>query len=127
MKTVIHTPNAPKPIGSYSQAILSNGTLYASGQVAIDPSTGKVIEGDISAQTSRVMQNIEAVLTAAGMTFENVVKCSIFLMDIKEFTTVDKVYGTYFPNDPPARDCVQVANLPGGGTCLVEITVTAVA
>jgi 2-iminobutanoate/2-iminopropanoate deaminase len=127
MKTVIFTPNAPEPIGPYSQAILSNGTLYMSGQIAIDPKTGAVIDGDVVAQTRMVMKNMEAVLAAADMNFSNIVKCSIFVMDMGDFTKVNDVYATCFPSNPPARETVQVAELPGGGKCLVEISAVAVA
>jgi 2-iminobutanoate/2-iminopropanoate deaminase len=120
---------APKAIGPYSQAILHEGhggrTLYASGQIALDPATGELVQGDISAQTARVMENIEAVLAAAGMTFSNVVKTTVFLADLADFAKMNEVYGKRFTGAPPARSTVQVAALPRGSR--VEVEVLAVA
>lgn len=125
MKTIISTPNAPAPIGPYSQAILVKDTLYTSGQIAINPSTGNLITDNISSETTQVMKNIEAVLTAADMTFENVVKTTIFLSDMNRFSEVNKIYGTYFNEDTaPARETVEVANLPKFVN--VEISVIAI-
>lgn len=113
MKTIISTPNAPAPIGPYSQAVLVNNTLYTSGQIAIDPTTGDLIDAAIEQEANQVMKNLEAVLAAAGMTFENVIKTSIFLSDMNSFSTVNAVYGTYFNEETaPARETVEVANLP---------------
>lgn len=113
MKTIISTPNAPAPIGPYSQAVLVNNTLYTSGQIAIDPKTGDLIDATIEQEANQVMKNLEAVLAAAGMTFENVIKTSIFLSDMNSFSTVNAVYGTYFNEETaPARETVEVANLP---------------
>ncbi|HSV75661.1 MAG TPA: RidA family protein [Bacteroidales bacterium] len=112
MKTIINTPNAPAPIGPYNQAILANGTLYVSGQIPLNPGTGKLVEGDIQAQALQVMKNLEAILTAAGMDFSHVVKSSIFLKDMRDFPKVNEVYGTFFPANPPARETVQVSALP---------------
>jgi 2-iminobutanoate/2-iminopropanoate deaminase len=112
MKTIINTPNAPAPIGPYNQAILANGTLYVSGQIPLNPGTGKLVEGDIQAQALQVMKNLEAILTAAGMNFSHVVKSSIFLKDMRDFPKVNEVYGTFFPVNPPARETVQVSALP---------------
>ena len=113
MKTVIKTPNAPEPLGPYNQAILSGNTLYLSGQVAINPVTGELVKGTVKEETEQVMQNLKAVLETAGMTFENVVKTSIFLSSMEDFNIVNGVYGTYFTEDTaPARETVEVANLP---------------
>ena len=113
MKKIITTPNAPAPIGPYNQAILSNGTLYISGQIPLDPTTMELVEGDLSKETVQVMENLKSILLAANMDFENVVKSSIFLSDMNNFTEVNKVYGAYFNEDTaPARETVEVANLP---------------
>lgn len=113
MKTSINTPKAPAPIGPYSQAIRVKDTLYVSGQIAIDPATGSLVEGDIQQETQRCMDNLGAILEAAGMTFEHVVKTSIFLKDMNQFTAVNEVYGRYFKGaTPPARETVEVARLP---------------
>tara|TARA_B100001059_G_scaffold131155_1_gene131244 strand:+ start:107 stop:487 length:381 start_codon:yes stop_codon:yes gene_type:complete len=113
MKKIIQTPNAPAPIGPYNQAVLSENTLYTSGQIAINPATGKLELGSIQEETKLVMQNLKAVLTEAEMTFENVVKTSIFIADINNFRDINKVYGSYFSEaTAPARETVEVANLP---------------
>ena len=113
MKTVIKTEKAPLPIGPYSQAILIKDTLYASGMIAIDPLSNELVLSDIDKETEQVMQNMKALLEAADMTFDHVVKCSIFLSDMENFGRVNAIYGNYFNGDaPPARETVQVANLP---------------
>jgi 2-iminobutanoate/2-iminopropanoate deaminase len=113
MKKIITTPKAPAPIGPYNQAVLVKDTLYISGQIPIDSSTGKLIEGDIKAETKQSMENLKAILQEAEMTFENVVKTSIFLKDMHQFSEVNEVYGSYFNTDTaPARETVEVANLP---------------
>ena len=113
MKKIINTANAPAPIGPYNQAVLSGNTLYISGQIPMDAATGNLIEGDIKAETKKSMENLKAILTAAGMTFENVVKSSIFLADMNQFSEVNEVYGAYFNQETaPARETVEVANLP---------------
>ncbi|MGP1993407.1 RidA family protein [Zobellia laminariae] len=113
MKKIINTSNAPAPIGPYNQAILSGDTLYISGQIPIDPATGNLIEGDISKETRQSMENLKAILTAADMTFEHVVKSNIFLNDMNQFSQVNEVYGSYFNSETaPARETVEVANLP---------------
>jgi 2-iminobutanoate/2-iminopropanoate deaminase len=122
-KTIINTPNAPAPIGPYNQAVKYGNMLFISGQVAIDPQNGNLIEGDVQAETKQVMKNLEAILTAAGMSFSNVLKTSIFLMDMGQFTLVNEVYGSYFPTNAPARETVQVAGLPRG--VKVEISMVA--
>tara|TARA_R110000737_G_scaffold254611_1_gene263922 strand:- start:1316 stop:1696 length:381 start_codon:yes stop_codon:yes gene_type:complete len=113
MKKIINTSNAPAPIGPYNQAILSNGTLYISGQIPLNPKSGKLVSGDIKKETKQSMENLKAILTEAEMTFENVVKSSIFLSDMKQFTEVNEVYASYFNAETaPARETVEVANLP---------------
>ncbi len=113
MKKIINTVNAPAPIGPYNQAILAGNTLYISGQIPIDPSTGDLISDDIKKETRQCMENLKAILTEAGLTFENVVKSSIFLSDMKQFAMVNEVYGSYFNSETaPARETVEVANLP---------------
>jgi 2-iminobutanoate/2-iminopropanoate deaminase len=113
MKTIIKTDKAPMPIGPYNQAILANNTLYASGQIAINPATNELISGNIEDETKQVMENLAAVLDAAGMHFSNVVKCSIFISDMNDFGAINSVYGTYFDEEnAPARETVQVAVLP---------------
>ena len=106
MKTIINSKNAPAPIGPYSQAVLSGNTLFASGQIAINPKTGELNMDSIEVETEQVMQNIKAVLQEANMTFENIVKCSIFLSDMDSFSRVNEVYGKYFSTNPPARETV---------------------
>lgn len=113
MKKIIKTSKAPAPIGPYNQAILSGNTLYISGQIAMDPASGKLVEGDIQAETTRVMQNLQAILTKAGMGFDQVVKTSIFIKDMKQFAAINDVYAAYFEGlVAPARETVEVANLP---------------
>ena len=113
-RDVITTNDAPKAIGPYSQAIRVTGgtTIYCSGQIPLDPATGEMVQGDVAAQTVRVMENLKAVLAAAGAGFENVVRCNIFLADMNDFGKVNEVYGRYFTSNPPSRATVQVARLP---------------
>ena len=111
-KEVINSPAAPKPIGPYSQAIRSNGTLYISGQIAIDQSTGMLITDNIEEETHQVMRNLNAILGEAGLTFNNIVKCSIFIKDMDQFAAINAVYATYFSESPPARETVEVVRLP---------------
>ncbi|MRT15876.1 RidA family protein [Vitellibacter sp. q18] len=113
MKTIITTPNAPAPIGPYNQAVLKGAMLYTSGQIAIDPKTGNLVTDDIQKETKMVMENIKAILSEAGMTFENVLKTTIFISDMHNFAKINEVYGAYFKeNTAPARETVEVANLP---------------
>lgn len=113
MKKIIFTEKAPSPIGPYNQAVLTGNTLYTSGQIAINPATGDLVNTTIEAETTQVMENMKAVLEAAGMTFENVVKTSIFIMDMNDFGKINNVYGSYFnEKTAPARETVQVACLP---------------
>jgi 2-iminobutanoate/2-iminopropanoate deaminase len=123
MKTVINTTNAPAPIGPYNQAIAANGFLFVSGQVAIDSATGNLVLDDIKTETTLVMENIKAILTAAGIDFSHVVKTTIFLKDMQSFAQVNEVYGSYFSDQFPARETVAVAGLPKNVN--VEISVTA--
>ncbi len=124
MKKIISTDKAPAAIGPYSQATEANNTLYISGQVPIVPETGKVIEGGVTEQTEQVMKNISAILEAAGYTFNDVVKSTVLLSDIKNFAAMNDVYGKYYSENPPARAAYEVANLPLG--VLVEIETIAV-
>lgn len=112
MKKVINYKNAPAPIGPYSQAILKNDTLYASGQIAINPATNKLVLDSIESETKQVMENVRSVLEAADMDFSNLVKCSIFLSDMRNFDRVNKVYASYFTDLPPARETISVLGLP---------------
>jgi 2-iminobutanoate/2-iminopropanoate deaminase len=125
MKKIIFTENAPAPIGPYNQAVLTENTLYTSGQIAINPQTGELVTENIEAETHQVMLNMKAVLEAAGMTFENVVKTSIFIMNMGDFGLINTVYGSYFnEKTAPARETVQVACLPKNVN--VEISMIAV-
>ena len=111
-KQIINTKNAPAPIGPYNQAILANGTIYISGQICIDPSSGNLKNKDIQEETHQVMQNLKAILQEAGMNFSHVVKTTIFLTDMNQFGSVNEIYGKYFDGDFPARETVQVSALP---------------
>ncbi len=123
MKKIISTPDAPKAVGPYSQAVEANGTLYISGQIPLDPATGKMTEG-IEAQTVQVLENVKAILTAAGYTFADVVKTTVLLADMNDFGAMNAIYARYYTVDMPARACFQVAKLPMGA--LVEIETIAV-
>lgn len=112
MKKIINTSDAPAPIGPYSQAVLSNGSLYVSGQIAINPETGNLVEDNIEEETLQVMKNLKAILVAAEMDFTNVVKCSIFIKNMGDFARINEVYGQYFQENPPARETVEVSVLP---------------
>jgi len=112
MKQIISTSGAPKAIGPYSQAVVHNGLIYLSGQIPLDPESGQIVEGDVSVQTHRVLQNLKAVLEAAGSSLEHVLKTTVFLKDLTEFAAVNQVYGEYFAVNPPARATVEVARLP---------------
>jgi 2-iminobutanoate/2-iminopropanoate deaminase len=123
MRNVISTPNAPKAIGPYSQAIRARGLVFISGQVAIDPATQQVIEGDIAAQTERVIKNISAILSSAESTLDQVVRTTVFLKNMNDFAAMNEVYGKFFNAAPPARSTVEVSRLPKD--VLVEIDVIA--
>ncbi|BDB57490.1 RidA family protein [Flavobacterium ammonificans] len=125
MKTIIFTEKAPAPIGPYNQAVLTGNTLYTSGQIAINPSTGELVTDSIETETKQVMENLKAVLEAANMTFENVIKSTIFISDMNDFTAINSIYGAYFDEkSAPARETVQVAGLPKNVN--VEISMIAV-
>jgi 2-iminobutanoate/2-iminopropanoate deaminase len=112
MKHTIATAQAPRAIGPYSQAVVSNGTAYLSGQIPLDPATGQIVEGDIAAQTARVLENLKAVLAACGSSLDQVLKTTVYLKDLGEFARMNEVYARYFPATPPARSTVEVARLP---------------
>ncbi len=121
-KKIHETKNAPAPIGPYSQAVEVSGFLYCSGQIPLDPHSGQVNQGSVGEQTQLVMKNIEAVLTAAGATFDNIVKTTIFITDMADFPAVNEVYGKYFRSAAPARSTVAVAGLPRGVKVEIEVT-----
>ncbi|GAC1353698.1 MAG: RidA family protein [Polyangiales bacterium] len=123
-KQIVSTDRAPKAIGPYSQAVRAAGFVFLSGQIPLDPATGELVSGDIAKETQRVMHNLEAVLTAAGTSFDKVVRATIYLTDLADFAKVNEVYGACFSKDPPARATVQVAALPKGAR--VEIDLVAV-
>lgn len=124
-KKIIKTETAPSPIGPYNQGVESHNLIYCSGQIALCPETGEFLGGDVKEQTKQVMANIKAVLNAGGLTFNNVLKTSIFLKDLNDFDAVNEIYGNYFINETaPARECVEVSRLPKDA--LVEISVIAV-
>lgn len=124
MKKVIATKDAPTAVGPYSQAIAAGDMLFCAGQIPLDPATGELIEGDITAQATRVLENVKGVLAANGMTFADVVKSTVFMVDLAEFAAMNAVYAKYFTEPFPARSTIQVAALPKGSR--VEIEVTAV-
>lgn len=124
MKKIVNTSNAPAPIGPYSQAVIAGNFMFVSGQIALNPLTGQLVMDDIKTETKQVMENILAILTEAGIGFDNIVKTSIFLMDMQNFAQVNEVYGTYFKDQFPARETVQVAGLPKNVN--VEISVIAI-
>ena len=124
MKKIIQTDKAPAPVGPYNQAIIHSGTLYISGQIALDPATGELLTGDIEAETRRVMENLRAILAEADLTFEDVIKCSIFVSDMNNYSRINEVYATYFNEaTAPARELVEVSNLPK----FVNIEISAIA
>ena len=113
-KRVIFTEKAPRPIGPYSQAVVAGGFLFGSGQIPVDPETGRIVEGGIKEQTRRVMENIKAILEAAGCTLEDVVSVTVFLSDLNDFEEFNRVYAEYFKGQPPTRTTVEVSRLPKG-------------
>jgi 2-iminobutanoate/2-iminopropanoate deaminase len=125
MREVISTPDAPKAIGAYSQGVRANGLVFTAGQVAFDPKTQQIVDGDISAQTERVMQNLSAILTAAGCGMQDVIRSTVFLKNMDDFAAMNAVYTKYFSTAPPARSTVEVSRLPKNA--LVEIDMIAVA
>jgi len=125
MKSSVFTGEAPAAIGSYSQAVRSGNFLFCSGQIPLDPKSGQIVSGDIATQTRRVLDNIAAILRAEGLTFDNVVKTTIFLTNLGDFQTVNETYGSYFKRDPPARSTVQVSALPKGANVEIEVIAAA--
>ena len=125
MKAVVLTDRGPKPIGPYSQAIKANGLLFVTGQVALDPRTGEMLNGDIRQQTERVLENLKGILEAGGSSLHHVVKTTVFLKDMNEFTAMNEVYARYFTATPPARATVQVARLPKDALVEIEAFATA--
>ncbi len=123
MKKIVATEQAPKAVGPYSQAVLADGFLFTAGQLGIDPASGAFAGDDVESQTKQAMENLKAILAAAGCTFANVVKTTIYVTDLAHFKTVNTIYGSYFTTEPPARSTIQVAALPLGG--LVEIEMIA--
>lgn len=123
-RSPIKTPSAPAAIGPYSQAIIVGDTLYCSGQVAIDPKTGSLIQGTVDAETEQVLENLGAVLRAAGMGYEHVVRCTVYLIDMNDYAQVNEVYARYFSDAAPAREAIQVCGLPRSAR--VEISCVAV-
>ncbi len=121
MTTRISTSGAPAAIGPYSQAVRAGKFLFCSGQIALDPSTGLLVDGDVTVQARRVMENIAALLDAADLSFRHVVKTTVFLANMDDFAAVNAVYGEYFPADPPARSTVAVAALPRGAAVEIEV------
>ena len=124
MKKVLQIPGAPAPIGPYSQAVLKNNTLYVSGQIPLNPVSGEIVDENIEKSTTQVLENIKALLKEAEMTMEDVVKCSIFLKDLKNFSVVNQVYASYFTACPPARETVEISRLPMDA--IVEISCIAI-
>lgn len=120
-RQAVHSDDAPKAVGPYSQAIRSGGFVFTSGQIPLDPATGQLVSGPIEAQTRRVMQNLSAVLAAAGASFGAVVKSTIYLTNLADFAAVNAVYASYFSSDPPARATVQVAALPLGASVEIDM------
>lgn len=123
-REIVATTEAPAAVGPYSQGVKTAGLVFTAGQIALDPATGQMIDGDIQAQTERVLQNLQAVLLAAGTDMDHVIKCTVFLADINEFGAMNAVYGRYFPSDPPARSAFQVAALPLGARVEIEAIAT---
>ena len=123
MKKVISTANAPQAIGPYSQAIEAGGFVFVSGQIPLIPATGELVEGSVEVQTARVLENLKAILEAAGASLEDVVKTTVYITNMDDFAKVNGIYGQYFQENPPARVCVEVSKLPKGA--LVEIDVIA--
>lgn len=124
MKKIIYTDQAPNPVGPYSQAVVLNDTLYISGQIALDPATGELVQGSIEDETRQVMSNLQAILREAGLSFQDVVKCSVFVSDMNNYARVNAIYAEYFDEaTAPARELVEVANLPK----FVNVEISAIA
>src|SRR3954464_6012159 len=125
MKKIISTNEAPAAIGPYSQAVRSGNLVFCSGQIPLDPKSGEIVSGEIAVQTRRVMDNIAALLRAEALSFDNIVKTTIFLTDLGDFQTVNEIYGSYFKKDPPARSTVEVSALPRGANVEIEVIAAA--
>lgn len=125
MREVISTERGPKAIGPYSQAIKAAGFVFISGQVAFDPATGKLVEGDVARQTARVLENLKAIAEAAGTSLDKAVKATVYLKDMEEFAAMNEVYAEYFPKNPPARSTVEVARLPRDVRVEIDLIVSA--
>ncbi len=123
MKTIIRTDKAPKPIGPYNQAIMANGLLYSAGQIAMDPGTGELIAGDIKDETRQTLENVKAILHEAGMDMRNIIKASIYILDMKAFKDINEVYASFFEDKFPAREVIEVNGLPKNAA--IEISVVA--
>ena len=123
-RETVKTAGAPAAIGPYSQAVSAGGFLFCSGQIPLDPSTGKLVDGGIEVQSERVLSNLEAVLTAGGATLRSVVKTTVYLVDMGDFPAMNAIYGKFFPVDPPARATVQVVRLPAGARVEIEAVAT---
>ncbi len=112
MKQIVSTDKGPKAIGPYSQAVKANGFIFTAGQIALDPSSGQIVEGDVAKQTVRVLENLKAIVEAAGSSLDQAVKATVYLKDMNDFAAMNEVYGRYFVQNPPARSTVQAAGLP---------------
>ena len=124
MKEVISTDKAPKAIGPYSQAVRAGGFLFTAGQIALDPATGQVVEGDVARQTIRVMENLKAIVEAAGSSLDRAVKATVYLKDMGDFAAMNEVYARYFTSNPPARSTVEAARLPRDVRVEIDLIVT---
>ena len=125
MKEIIATDRGPKAIGPYSQAVKANGLIFTAGQIAFDPATGQLIEGDAARQTARVLENLKAIVEAAGSSLERAVKATVYLKDMNDFTAMNEVYARYFPKDPPARSTIEAARLPRDVRVEIDLIVLA--
>jgi 2-iminobutanoate/2-iminopropanoate deaminase len=120
-REIIHTTQAPAAVGPYSQGVRVGNFLFTAGQIGLDPATGKMVSDDVAVQTERVLQNLTAILAEAGTSMDQVIKSTVFLMDMADFAAMNAVYGRFFPQNPPARSTVQVAGLPLGGRVEIEV------
>jgi len=119
-RRIIETSNAPKPVGTYSQAVVSGGLLFSAGQIALDPKTGKLVNGDFAKEVNQVIHNLQAVLSGASLNLDDVVKFTVYMTDLSEFDTVNSELARYYPTEPPARSVVEVAGLPKGARVEIE-------
>jgi 2-iminobutanoate/2-iminopropanoate deaminase len=124
VKEIISTEKGPKAIGPYSQAVKANGFIFTAGQVAFDPATGQIVEGDVAKQTVRVIENLKAIVEAAGSSLEHAVKATVYLKDMNDFAAMNEIYGRYFSNNPPARSTVEAARLPRDVRVEIDLIVT---